>query len=53
MIIHYEPSNKDMKLFTCCDEIEQELMCVYCQEKMGCYYCDFDTDIKHDCKEVK
>ena len=34
----------------CCDSIQFEYLCITCGENVGCYFCDFDPEKKHDCK---
>ena len=50
MSLHYieYPSTS---LMGCCNEIMFEYSCRYCDEPMGCYYCDFNLDTKHDCMQ--
>jgi len=35
--------------FFCCDEQQFKHICNYCDEPMGCYFCDFDYNERHDC----
>ena len=37
--------------FTCCNEIQFEYMCAYCYEAMGCQFCSFDMNTRHDCNQ--
>jgi len=50
MSIHYRES-KRTTLMMCCNEIMFEHICAYCYEPMGCYYCSFDLDTRHDCMQ--
>jgi hypothetical protein len=50
MSIHYIESTQST-LMTCCNEIQFEHSCAYCYEPMGCYYCAFDLDTRHDCMQ--
>lgn len=49
MIVDYKLINRYTAYFSCCGEIQFEYMCSYCEEPMGCYFCDFDITVKHDC----
>lgn len=35
----------------CCDSIQFKYVCITCGENAGCYFCDFDPKLKHDCDE--
>ncbi len=35
----------------CCDSIQFKHLCKTCGQNAGCYFCDFDPDVKHDCDE--
>jgi hypothetical protein len=50
MSIHYKESDRST-LMACCNEIQFEHSCAYCYERMGCYYCSFDLDTRHDCMQ--
>ena len=49
MTFHYKLKSDSTAWFSCCDEIQFEFMCAYCYEPMGCMYCAFDINVKHDC----
>ena len=34
----------------CCDSIQFKYLCITCGENAGCYFCDFDPDVRHDCE---
>jgi hypothetical protein len=34
----------------CCDEIQFKYQCRYCEEMMGCYFCEFDYSEPCDCQ---
>jgi hypothetical protein len=50
MSIHYKESSRTT-IMMCCQEIQFEYSCRYCEEEMGCYFCDFNLDDKHDCMQ--
>ena len=49
MTFHYKCTSSKTSLYTCCNEIQFEWACAYCYEPMGCMYCAFDMNVKHDC----
>ena len=33
----------------CCDQSQFVYVCKHCEERMGCYFCEFDYTERHDC----
>jgi len=34
----------------CCDSIQFKYLCITCGENAGCYFCDFNPEVEHECK---
>jgi hypothetical protein len=34
----------------CCDSIQFKYLCITCGENAGCYFCDFNPNVRHDCE---
>jgi hypothetical protein len=34
---------------SCCDETQFKYLCITCGETAGCYFCDFNPELKHEC----
>lgn len=47
--LNYTVVRESTKYYACCDHIAFEYACAYCLESMGCYYCTFNLDERHDC----
>lgn len=41
----------EQRLMSCCDELQFQYICNKCEEYLNCYYCDFDYDKPHECKD--
>lgn len=37
--------------YFCCDELQFKHYCLTCDEFMGCYFCEFDYNEKHECEQ--
>jgi hypothetical protein len=51
MPVHYNMVGSTTTYYSCCQEVQFEYQCRYCHEPMGCYYCSFNMDDKHDCMQ--
>jgi len=51
MPFDYKVKSDSTAMMHCCNEIQFEWMCAHCYELMGCQFCSFDINIRHDCQQ--